>query len=111
MKLIFDANLSPKLVRLLDDVFPNSVHVHDQGVIASDDLLIWSFAKENGFTIVSKDSDFHRMSFVLGAPPKVIWVRVGNGSTSVVHEALRRNAGSVAEFDSDAKAAFLVLEV
>ena len=43
--------------------------------------LIWNYARDNGLTIVSKDSDFHRMSFVLGAPPQVIWLRVGNCPT------------------------------
>jgi len=72
VKLLFDANLSPRLVTALTDVFPGSQHVFDVSSIASDDLLVWDFAKANDFTIISKDSDFHRMSFVLGAPPKVI---------------------------------------
>ena len=29
MKLLFDENLSPKLVRLLDELFPDSIHVRD----------------------------------------------------------------------------------
>ena len=65
MKLLFDANLSPRLTALLRDVFPGSVHVSEVGNLAADDLSIWGHARDNGFTIVSKDSDFHRMSFVL----------------------------------------------
>ena len=32
MKLLFDENLSYKLVRLLADLFPDSVHVRDVGL-------------------------------------------------------------------------------
>ena len=74
MKLLFDENLSPKLVRLLDDLFPDSVHVRDVGLKAADDPIVWKYAQDNGLTICSKDSDMHQRSFVLGYPPKVVWV-------------------------------------
>jgi len=41
MKLLFDQNLSPKLVRLLEDLFPDSVHVRDVGLKSADDLIVW----------------------------------------------------------------------
>jgi predicted nuclease of predicted toxin-antitoxin system len=68
MKLLFDENLSPNLVRLLDDLFPNSVHVRDIGLKAADDPQVWDYAKGNGLIIVSKDADMHQRSFVFGAP-------------------------------------------
>jgi predicted nuclease of predicted toxin-antitoxin system len=55
--------------------------VRDVGLARADDAAVWAFAREGGFTIVTKDGDFHQMSFVRGAPPKVIWMRVGNCST------------------------------
>ena len=80
MKLIFDENLSPRLPRALADLYPNSTHVHECGLGSADDSTIWRYAKENGFTIVSKDSDFQDRSVLHGYPPKFIWLRVLNCS-------------------------------
>ena len=73
MKLLFDENLSPRLVDLLLIVFPESSHVRNVGLAKAADDRVWSYAQEHGFVIVSKDSDFDQRSFVLGAPPKVVW--------------------------------------
>ena len=110
MKLLFDANLSPRLAALLHDLFPGSAHVSEVGGLADDDLSIWNFAHDNGFTIVSKDSDFHHMSFVFGAPPQVIWLRIGNCSTEVVESVLRARLSDIEFFEKSADAAFLVVD-
>jgi predicted nuclease of predicted toxin-antitoxin system len=89
MKLLFDQNLSPRLVRLLADIFPDSDHLREVGLRDEPDAAIWLFAKEHGFTIVSKDSDFQRWSVRYGAPPKVIWLRVGNCTRHRVESLLR----------------------
>ena len=52
------------------------------GRTATDDE-IWNYSKVNDFTIISKDTDFRERSFVRGAPPKVIWLDVGNVGTGV----------------------------
>jgi predicted nuclease of predicted toxin-antitoxin system len=97
MKFLFDENLSPKLVKLLADLFPGSVHVRDAGLNRADDAVVWKYAQDNSLTICSKDSDMHQRSFVLGFPPKVVWVRLGNCSTADVEElfakALYRDRG------------------
>jgi predicted nuclease of predicted toxin-antitoxin system len=110
VKLLFDANLSPRLTALLDDVFPGSTHVLDIGTLAADDLLIWNYARDNGLTIVSKDSDFHRMSFVLGAPPQVIWLRVGNCPTTLIERTLRDHLAEIDLFEKSEDAAFLIVD-
>jgi len=84
MKLLFDENLSHKLTLLLEDLFPNSIHVRDVGLKSADDPLVWEYAKNYGLLLVSKDSDMHQRSFLFGPPPKVVWVRLGNCSTSEV---------------------------
>ena len=59
MKLLFDANLPPKLVGRLAELFPDSVHVFDTGLARyTSDETIWKYARANGFTIVTADSDF-----------------------------------------------------
>lgn len=64
MKLLFDENLPPRLVAGLSDVFPGSVHVRDVGLSRATDAAIWGYARDHGLTIVSKDSDFHQVSFL-----------------------------------------------
>jgi predicted nuclease of predicted toxin-antitoxin system len=72
MKLLFDENLSHKLVRLLADLFPDSIHVREVGLKAADDPVVWEYAKNSNLMIVPKDSDMHQRSFVFGYPPKVV---------------------------------------
>ena len=109
MNLLFDENLSPQLARLLDDLFPQSIHVRDVGLKAADDPLVWEYARDNNLTLVSKDSDMHQRSFVYGPPPKVIWVRLGNCSTSQVEQLLRLHSKAIETFHEDAYASFLSL--
>ena len=80
MKLLFDENLSPKLVMALADVFPNSAHVDRLGLGGSPDSEVWEYAKQHGFVLVSKDSDFYEKSMLCGHPPKVVWIKKGNCS-------------------------------
>lgn len=78
MKLLFDENLSPKLPHLLAAIFPGSAHVRECGLKGKADEVVWDYAYTNGFTIVSKDSDFHQRSLLYGHPPKIVWLRIGN---------------------------------
>jgi predicted nuclease of predicted toxin-antitoxin system len=66
---------------------------------AADDLQLWRYAREQGFTIVSLDADFADLSLLRGAPPKVIWLRCGNQPTDHVEQLLRRHADAIAEFE------------
>ncbi len=109
MKLLFDENLSPQLVRLLRDLFPDSIHVRDAGLKAADDPVVWKYAQDNSLIICSKDSDMHQRSFLLGYPPKVVWVRLGNCSTSDVAHLLRKHLAAIEEFAADDYASFLTL--
>ena len=109
MKLLFDQNLSPRLARSLAGVYPGSTHVMDAGLSEADDRTIWTFAKERGFTIVSKDGDFRQLSFLAGPPPKVVWVRLGNCTTDDIATVLRRRADDLRDFASAPEAAFLVV--
>ena len=94
MKLLFDQNLSHYLPAGLADVFPEAAHVRDFGLQAEDDQVVWDFARDRGFTIVSKDADFRQMSFLRGAPPKVVWLNIGNCSTAQAETLLRTHVGS-----------------
>ena len=109
MKLLFDHNLSPRLARLLADVYPGCAHVHALGMDTASDTEIWEYAKVEGFTIVSKDADFQQRSFALGHPPKVIWIRLGNCSVDDVANLLRERYIKVQYFHENPELSFLAL--
>jgi len=109
MKLLFDENLSPRLAVMVSDLFPGSTHVRNVGLRSADDPLVWKYAVEGEFAIVSKDSDMHDRSLVFGFPPKVIWVRLGNCSTNDVEKLIRKEIEAVLHFLEDDTASFLAL--
>src|SRR5689334_13506663 len=109
MSLLFDQNLSRKLVGLLAVEYPGSEHVENAGLSAADDLTVWHYAASRGLMIVSKDSDFRHLALLHGPPPKVIWVRVGNGPTATVEALLRARLADVQAFAADTALALLVL--
>jgi predicted nuclease of predicted toxin-antitoxin system len=105
MKLLFDQNLSFKLCARLTDLFPGSAQVRQANLETADDREIWEFAKANGFTIITQDSDFADLAALHGPPPKVIWLRCGNQTTEFMEELLRDHAEIIPTFESDAEAA------
>ncbi|WP_071527300.1 DUF5615 family PIN-like protein [Nodosilinea nodulosa] len=109
MRLLFDENLSPKLPNRLSDLFPNSLHVRDIDMQSKIDPIVWDFAKDNNLMIVSKDADMHDLSLVLGNPPKVIWLRLGNCSTQQVENVLRRDFDAIKLFYEDESLSLLAL--
>ena len=106
MKLFFEHNLSYKLVGRLTDLFPNSEHVRNVNLHEADDRIVWEYARVNGFAIVSKDEDFHQLSFLYGAPRKLVWVRLGNRTTTDIELALRRHQTDLLKFNADEEGAF-----
>lgn len=109
MKLLFDQNLAPRLARALQDLFPGSFHVREIGLERSQDRDIWNYAADHEFAVVSKDSDFRQMSFLYGAPPKVIWISQGNCSTRAIEQILRSQHDKIEEFLNEREAAFLLI--
>ena len=71
MKLLLDENLSDAIVSRIEDLFPESTHVKAVGLNQSDDSIILDWAKQHGFSIVSKDTDFYQRSIAFGHPPKL----------------------------------------
>jgi predicted nuclease of predicted toxin-antitoxin system len=109
MKLLFDQNLSPQLPRLFADLYPDSAHIRDLGMRDATDTQIWEYAKANGFTIVSKDSDFQARSLLRGHPPKFIWLRVGNCPVSTIENLLRKQSAAIHTFNLDPTQSHLML--
>jgi len=109
MKVLIDENLSRFLADLLADVLPEITHVSELSLESKDDNTVFAVARNRGFDVVlTKDSDFVENVGRMGSPPKVIWVRLGNVSTSSVAKALRQALPQIVSFhNSD----HLILEI
>ena len=110
MRLLLDQNLSPRLRDQLQDIGILVAHVRQFGLERADDATVWKYAAEHNFTIVTKDGDFNNLAFLSNAPPKVVWIRLGNCSTADVERLIRSRVATIAEFVDDAGAAVLILQ-
>jgi predicted nuclease of predicted toxin-antitoxin system len=109
MKLLFDENLSFRLVVALADIYPDSKRVREAELVGADDLRVWDYAAQHGFLLVSKDTDFYERSLVFGAPLKIIWLRAGSSTVNEMVSLLRNRYIIVRHFAEDATATFLPL--
>ncbi|MEA3373430.1 MAG: DUF5615 family PIN-like protein [Campylobacterota bacterium] len=111
VKLLFDQNLSYRLVSRLKEEYPDSIHIAAAGLDKASDLEVWSYAKEHDYTIVTKDSDFNDLSTLYNFPPYIIWLRLGNSHTAEaervlmkyreeIHKIIRENNTGIIEINS-----------
>jgi predicted nuclease of predicted toxin-antitoxin system len=107
MKLLFDQNLSFKLVRKLSELFANSRHVSDLRMSSSSDYDIWEYCKNENYSIITNYSDFIDISNLHGFPPKIIWLRFGNLSTEDLSNKIKENFLSIKHFLENKDNAFL----
>jgi predicted nuclease of predicted toxin-antitoxin system len=110
MKLLFDNNLSSKLVRQLATLYPDSNHVMNLGLDAASDVEVWEYAKQNDYCLVTKDSDFNEILASKGFPPKVIWIRLGNCTTAEISALLQKYHVTIAAFGEDDAIGLLQLQ-
>ncbi len=112
MRLLFDQNISHRILDLISKNFQESTHIKNLGLHNKTDIEIWNYAKENNYTIVTFDSDFNDFSTLYGSPPKVIWLRFGNSSTNSISEVLMKKSDIIKSFiDSNAVNECSVLEI
>ncbi len=109
MKLLFDHNLSPRLVAQLFDLYPDSTHVYLVGLDQASDQAIWQYARLNDFIVVTKDADYSDLSVLSGYPPKVIWIRRGNCETRDIASLLRSDYEAIKALSEDAAIGILTL--
>lgn len=107
MNLLFDQNISFRILKWIDDIFPGSISVHDLEYHNPHDLDIWKFAKLNNYVIITFDAGFVDISNLRGYPPKIIWLRIGNTSTKNIADRIRAEQRSIMEFLSNSESAFL----
>ena len=95
----------------LDRDYPGSKHVRDVGLQGSEDGQVWDHARREGFTIVSKDTDFRERSYVEGFPPKIVWLDVGNAGTGAIARLLRTERQRIERFETVDEASLLILSI
>ncbi len=104
MRLLFNQNLSVRLVRSLSDVYPGSSHVSLVGSDRASDAEVFDYALDNGYALVSKDVDFAELAQARSPSPTVVWLRLGNCTTSEIEDTLRARQEAVAALESDPEA-------
>ena len=110
MRLLLDENLSDKIVARITDLFPDCTHVKSVELTRADDAVIADWAKQHGFSVISKDTDFYQRSVALGSPPKFIWLRVRNCGTEAAVNLLRSQHALIRDFVASETESVLVLE-
>jgi predicted nuclease of predicted toxin-antitoxin system len=110
VKLLYDQNLSPRLVMRLADLFPESAHVDPLGLGTATDEDIWVFSRGQQFMIVTKDEDYATLSLLRGFPPKVLWLTIGNCSTRQVEDLFRTQFALIQQFESEASGVLILSE-
>ena len=98
MKLLFDQNISFRIISKIKNHFPEAKQVRQLGIENYSDLEIWKFAKENQFTIVTFDADFYDLSNLKGHPPKIVWLRFGNTQTDFLSDIIISNVSTIKDF-------------
>jgi predicted nuclease of predicted toxin-antitoxin system len=101
MKLLFDQNISFRILRKVSFAFPEAKQIREIGLENKSDKQIWDFARENNFTIVTFDADFFELSNLFGTPPKIIWLRTGNRKTDDLAEFLISKVEFIKDFLSN----------
>ncbi len=107
--LLFDQNISPRLVERLADIYPGSAHVFTLGMGDALDIEIWQYAHDHDYMIVTKDADFSELGVVRGFPPKIVWIRRGNCSTHEIETILRDGFDSIETLNEDDNTGILIL--
>jgi predicted nuclease of predicted toxin-antitoxin system len=109
MKLLLDQNISYKLISKLNKLFPGTNHVSRLGLDKASDLLIWNYAKDNNFILVTQDADFYELALLRGFPPKIIYLRCKDSSTKNIIKVITENFQEIEEFNNNEQYACIEL--
>jgi predicted nuclease of predicted toxin-antitoxin system len=88
MKLLFDQNISYRILKKIEADYPNAQQVRRLGLDNTSDIEIWEYAKKHEFSIVTFDGDFADIATINGHPPKILWLRTGNTTTDNIAKIL-----------------------
>ncbi|MEM7483596.1 MAG: DUF5615 family PIN-like protein [Bacteroidota bacterium] len=109
MKLLFDQNISFRLSKKIHPIFPESLSVKDLNLVNSSDIEVWRYAKANEFVIVTYDADFFDLNTLYGGPPKIIWLKTGNMTTTALANLFIEQEVLIKDFINNKANDFLLL--
>jgi len=102
MKILLDANISWKLINILAPIFGECAHVDLAGLkVPAKDISIWNYALENGYTIITKDTDFLDLLELKGFPPKVVLIKTGNNSSRILADLIINSKSKIEDLEND----------
>jgi predicted nuclease of predicted toxin-antitoxin system len=103
MKLLFDQNISFRILKKLTEAYSGSSHVKTEGLMNASDIEVWEYAKRHQFIIVSQDSDFNDLYLMKGFPPKIIWFQTGNLQTDELARILENRQNDFFDFSNNSE--------
>ncbi|ADB39441.1 DUF5615 family PIN-like protein [Spirosoma linguale] len=109
MRLLFDQNISFRVVKQLRATLPEVVGVRECGLLNADDFQIWEYARQNNYTVVSFDKDIPDIGSVRGFPPKIIWLRTGNLSNQSIISLFKNHFEQFAAFIANERKGCLMI--
>jgi predicted nuclease of predicted toxin-antitoxin system len=102
MKVLIDQNISHRIIPKLQGYFEQLTHIREVGLMDSDDYQIFLYARQTQFdAILTLEEDFQHHILIHKAPPKVIWLRVGNCGTNYLAEVIVKNIADIEQFIHD----------
>ena len=102
--LLFDQNISYRIVRLLKEAYPGCRHISKCGLVGASDRNIRAYAKRHQLAVVSFDQDHFELAALLGHPPKVILLRSRNSGTLAISHLLRKHRERILDCMNDESA-------
>lgn len=88
MKFLVDANLPPSLCAWLRTRGHESEHLVDLNLLTATDTEIWDLGRIRTVVVFTKDVDFYDRALLIGPPPQVVHVSVGNCKNTKLFEIL-----------------------
>jgi predicted nuclease of predicted toxin-antitoxin system len=101
VKILFDQNISYRIISKIIVDYPHAKQVKQLGIENYSDIEIWDYAKKNEYTIITFDSDFFDFANIKGHPPKIIWLRFGNANNLKVANKIIEHHQNIYELIHD----------
>ena len=109
MRLLFDQNVSYRVVKQLKPNFSDIIGVREVGLLNADDVHIWEYARQHDYTVVTFDKDIPNIGSVRGFPPKIIWLHTGNLSNQAVVDLFLNRSDEFANFIANVRKGCLLV--
>jgi predicted nuclease of predicted toxin-antitoxin system len=109
VRLLFDENLSERLLQPLAELFPASAHIGNLTHAGTTDRHLWDLARSGAFILTTRDEDFVGMSVLQESPPKVLWLNVGRSRNAVIAALLQSHAADIERFARHDEYTFLAI--